>query len=342
MEAAMFKLELSYTDILKRAAVFILIALTLNIIIFQLTPFLLAALIAIILERPVALLAKKTPRLPAVLIVLTLFFLLMVLLFLIISSNLIGELMDLARLLPRYSDQIVEGINELVQRQEDFYEIVPDEIAEVISQNIDMIFQRVNIMFSQALNRFLDFTFNIPMMFIFVIFTILATFYMSKDKGKLLNYFSGKVNLEDREKAKLLKDFTAYIRVQLMIITNTTLWVWLTLRFMGIPYALLLGLLAGLLDLIPVVGPGGVLWALMGIHLLINPLYSLILLIVYFIVQSFRPFLEARVLATNIGVHPLILLLGLFLGLSLYGFKGIILAPLSIIIFKVLVLAGLI
>ena len=58
----MFKLELSYTDILKRVAVFIVIALSLNIIIFQLTPFLLAALIAIILERPVALLAKKNPQ----------------------------------------------------------------------------------------------------------------------------------------------------------------------------------------------------------------------------------------------------------------------------------------
>ena len=338
----MFKLELSYTDILKRIAVFIVIALSLNIIIFELTPFLLAALIAIILERPVALLAKKIPRLPAVLIVLSFFLLLILLLFLIISSNLIGELMELARLLPRYSDQIIEGINELVQRQEDFYEIVPDEIAEVISQNIDMVFQRLNNMFSQALDRFLDFTFNIPMIFIFVIFTILATFYMSKDKDKLLNYLSGKVNLEEREKAKLLKDFTAYIRVQLMVITNTTLWVWLTLRFMGIPYALLLGLLAGILDLLPVVGPGGILWPLMALNLLINPLYSLILLIVYFIVQSFRPFLEARVLATNIGVHPLILLLGLFLGWSLYGFKGIILAPLSIIVFKVLILADLI
>jgi len=337
----MFKLELSYTDILKRVAVFIVIALSLNIIIFQLTPFLLAALIAIILERPVALLAKKIPRLSAVLIVLTVFLFLMLLLLLIITSNLIGELMELARLLPSYSDQIIEGINELIQRQEDFYEIVPDEIALIISQNIDVIFQRLNIMFSQALNRILDLTFNIPMIFIFVIFTILSTFYMGKDKDKLLSY-SGKISLEEREKAKLLKDFTAYIRVQLIIITNTTLWVWLTLRFMGVPYALLLGLLAGILDLIPVVGPGGILWPLMAIHLLINPLYSLILLIVYIIVQSFRPFLEARVLATNIGVHPLILLLGLFLGLSLYGFKGIILAPLSIIVFKVLILADLI
>ena len=266
----------------------------------------------------------------------------MLLLLLIITSNLIGELMELARLLPRYSDQIIEGINELIQRQEDFYEIVPDEIALIISQNIDVIFQRLNIMFSQALNRILDLTFNIPMIFIFVIFTILSTFYMGKDKDKLLSYLSGKISLEEREKAKLLKDFTAYIRVQLIIITNTTLWVWLTLRFMGVSYALLLGLLAGILDLIPVVGPGGILWPLMAIHLLINPLYSLILLIVYIIVQSFRPFLEARVLATNIGVHPLILLLGLFLGLSLYGFKGIILAPLSIIVFKVLILADLI
>jgi len=337
----MFKLELSYYQIFKRIAIFIIIVISLKIIIFHLTPFFLAALVAIILEKPVSLLARKMPRLLAVLIVLSIFLLILITLAIILSSNLISELIELGRLLPRYREQITGGIEELIQRQEDFFEVIPDEIARIISQNINVIYQRGNVLLSEMVNRILNLTFNIPWIFIFIIFTILGSFYMSKDREKLLSYFSQKIDLTDKEKIKLLRDFSTYVKVQLIIITNTTIWVGVTLALIDFPYAIILALAAGILDLIPVVGPGGILWPLIGLHLFINPFYSLILFVVYVLVVGFRPFLEARILSTNIGVHPLILLLGLFVGLNLLGFQGIILAPLSIIVFKVLLIAEL-
>ncbi len=338
----MFKLELSYYQIFKRIAIFIVIVVSLKIIIFHLTPFFLAAVVALILEKPVVLLSKKMPRLLAVLIVLSIFILIMITLAIILSSNLISELIELGRLLPRYREQIISGIEELIQRQEDFFEVIPDEIANIISQNINMIYQRGNILLSQMVNRILNLTFNIPWIFIFIIFTILGSFYMSKDRNKLLSYFSQKIDLTDKEKIKLLKDFSTYIKVQLIIITNTTIWVGVTLSLIDFPYAIILALAAGILDLIPVVGPGGILWPLIALHLFINPSYSFILFVVYVLVVGFRPFLEAKILGTNIGVHPLVLLLGLFVGLNLLGFQGIILAPLSIIVFKVLLIAELV
>ncbi|NLM96831.1 MAG: AI-2E family transporter, partial [Halanaerobiaceae bacterium] len=46
-------------------------------------------------------------------------------------------------------------------------------------------------------------------------------------------------------------------------------------------------------------------------------------------------------LGKRIGVHPLILLLGVYIGLKTLGFQGVILAPISIIMFKAVYDAGL-
>ncbi len=335
----MFKLELSYYDIIKRILVFLLIVITLKLLIFHLTPFFLALLIALVVEKPISLLTKKIPRLPAVFFVLAIFFFLVIFLLLILLSNFVGELIELGRLLPQYREQIIGGFENFIQLQEEFYELIPDEFSELITEAIESIYQRANILFTQLVDRIVNFTFNVPMFFVFIIFTVLSSFYLTKDRQELLDYLSQRVNLTGEERAKLLRDFGTYIKVQLTIITNTTFWVGLTLTIMDFPYAILLALAAGILDLIPVVGPGGVLWPLMVLHLFLNPLYSFIFFAIYVFVIGFRYFMEARILGSNIGVHPLVLLFGLFVGFNLLGFQGIILAPLSIIIFKVLLVA---
>ncbi|MDZ7671922.1 MAG: AI-2E family transporter [Halanaerobiales bacterium] len=67
-----------------------------------------------------------------------------------------------------------------------------------------------------------------------------------------------------------------------------------------------------------------------------------IIFILYLILVSARPFLESKVLGKNIGVHPIVLLFGIYVGLITFGLQGIIIAPLSIITFKALLKTGLI
>ena len=334
-------LNISYQTIIKRIIAFTIIVLLFHTIIFQLTPFFLAFLMVLIMEKPVSFLSRYMPRLPSVIIVLTIILIILTMLAFIVGSNIITELIELGRFLPRYREQITESIDNLLQRQEDFFEVIPDEISTLLRQNINVIYQRGDQILSQAVNRVVNFTFNIPGIFIFIIFTVFSSFYLSRDKDRIFKYVSSKFNLSDEDKLKLVNDFSTYVRIQLLIITNTTIWVGVTLSLLEFPYAILLAITTGILDLIPLIGPGGILWPLIAYHFFVNPLYSIILFIVYIIVLGFRPFLEANILGTNIGVHPVILLLGLYAGLNIMGFQGVILAPLSIITFKVLLVADI-
>ncbi len=338
----MFSLKISYLTLCKRIVFFIAIVIFLNVFIFHLTPFFLALLAALIMEKPVNFLSKYIPRLLAVIISLAILILIVITIITLLTSNIISELIELARFLPQYREIISQQIETLIQRQEEFYEVIPDEAVSLIEQNVYLIYQRGERILSQSMNRILNLTFNLPGIFIFIIFTIFSTFFISRDKEEIFSSISNKIDISDKNKLKMIKDFSTYVRVQLLIITHTTIWVVVTLSFLDFPYAILLAIAAGVLDLIPVVGPGIILIPLSGINIFINPLHSIVLLVVYLIVTGFRPFLESNMLARSIGVHPLILLLGLYVGLSFMGFQGIILAPLSIIIFKVLIIADVV
>ncbi|MGM0420049.1 MAG: AI-2E family transporter [Bacillota bacterium] len=333
--------NISYTTVLRRLIVFSVIVIFFKISIFKLTPFFLAFLLVLIMEKPINLLSRYMPRLPAVIIVLSIILIITVTATLLIASNIITELIDLGRYLPQYREQITSGIDDLIQRQKDFFEVIPDEVEVLLRQNINVIYQRSDQILSQFVNRLVNLTFNIPGLLIFIIFTVFASFYISRDKDKIFDAVSSKLNLTEKDKVKLASDFTTYVRVQLLIITNTTLWVGVTLRLIDFPYAWILAITAGILDLIPVIGPGGILWPLIIYHGFIDPVYSILFFFIYVLVISFRPFLEANILATNIGVHPVILLFGLYAGLNLLGIQGIIIAPLSIIAFKALLVADI-
>lgn len=334
-------LNISYQKILKRVLVFLSVVLFFYIVIFKLTPFFLAFLVVLIMEKPVSFLSQYMPRLLSVIIVLTVILIILTLVTFVVSSNIISELMELGRVLPQYREQITDSFDNLIQRQEEVYEVIPDEISSLLRQNINVIYQRGDQILSEMVNRIVNFTINIPGIIIFIIFTVFASFYISRDKDQIFDYISEKFNLSQKDKLKLVNDFSTYIRIQLLIITNTTIWVGVILSLIEFPYAILLAIAAGVLDLIPLIGPGIILWPLIIFHYFVNPLYALILIIVYIIVMGFRPFLEANILGTNIGVHPVILLLGLYAGLNIMGFQGVILAPLSIITFKVLLVADI-
>ena len=334
-------LNISYQKIFKRVIIFLIVVFFFYTVIFKLTPFFLAFLMVLIMEKPVSFLSHHMPRLPSVIIVLTVILIILTLVVFVVSSNIISELIELGRVLPQYREQITDSFDSLIQRQEEVFEVVPDEISDLLRQNINVIYQRGDQVLSQFVNRAVNFTFNIPSIFIFIIFTVFSSFYISRDKAKIFNYISSKFNLTDQDKMKLVNDFSTYVRVQLFIITNTTIWVGVILTLIEFPYAILLAITAGILDLIPIIGPGVIILPLIAYHVYVNPLYAIILFIVYIIVIGFRPFLESNILGTNIGVHPIILLLGLYVGLNIMGFQGVILAPLSIITFKGLLVADI-
>ena len=88
-----------------------------------------------------------------------------------------------------------------------------------------------------------------------------------------------------------------------------------------------------IVDLLPVLGTGTVLlpW---GIILLISSdsFSGFGMIALYVVITLVRNFAEPKIIGSQIGINPLFTLLAMFAGLKLFGFVGLILLPITLIV----------
>ena len=119
-----------------------------------------------------------------------------------------------------------------------------------------------------------------------------------------------------------------YVRAQIISMAAVGVMMAIVLVFLGIEYATLLGLVTGLLDIVPILGPTVAL----GIILLVAypaGLLKIILIVIGFLtVQQVSNYVVRPVLFGKLmELHPLMIFLALFLAEQFLGFWGVILSP---------------
>lgn len=122
--------------------------------------------------------------------------------------------------------------------------------------------------------------------------------------------------------------FGSYVRGQLTISAASAVLVAVPLLLFGVPYSLLLGLAAGLLNLIPSLG--SVLTYVLGVALMLafgtftDVLIVLGVLAVQAIIE--QAVLTPNIMSQQVGLHPVVILVALFACGALFGLLGLILA----------------
>jgi predicted PurR-regulated permease PerM len=99
------------------------------------------------------------------------------------------------------------------------------------------------------------------------------------------------------------------------------------LSLIGLPYALILAIIAGFLEIIPYVGP--ILASVPGIILgfLISPTVGLLALLIYFVVQQVEGhIIVPLVMKKAVGLNPVAVIVALLIGAKLGGILGAIIA----------------
>ena len=330
-----FPIKIDWKRLLLLVILFLVIVLFLRTFIFKLTPFFLALVVAALVDRPVSFLSRKIPRFLASLITLLILFLGLTVIIIFIITSLIYELVYLSSFLPEYREQIIETITRGMQFYQEFFEPLPVELLNIVDRNL---IQRGEALLSSTVSSIVEgtvnITGNIPGLVIFAIFMVITGFFLSKDKEKILTYFKNKIDMPAEIQSSIASDVLSYLKVQLLIMTNSTVLTGIAFYFLGFPYAILLALSSGILELIPVVGPGGILWPLMVYNLFFDLKAAIILFVIYLVISGIRPIFESKILGSTIGIHPVILLFGMYVGLMLLGVQGVILAPISLILFK--------
>jgi len=119
----------------------------------------------------------------------------------------------------------------------------------------------------------------------------------------------------------------AWLRGQLLLMIIVGGLTYLGLWLMGVDYALLLAILAGLLEIIPIIGiPIAIIPALI-IAFTQSPLLALFVIILYVVIQQVENhILVPRIMHKAVGLNPVFVILALLVGYALAGVLGVILS----------------
>lgn len=176
-----------------------------------------------------------------------------------------------------------------------------------------------------------------------IITTPFILFYLLKD-GKHLPYHIMKiVPSKMREHTYLLlremnRQISQYIRGQLIVAFFVGLMFWIGLSIIGLDYALTLGILAGVLNLIPFLGTFIAVIPIVVIAIVVHSPFMLVKVLIVFAVEQT---LEGRViqplvLGSNLNIHPVTIIAVLLTAGNLFGIPGVILGIPAYAVIKVI------
>lgn len=100
-------------------------------------------------------------------------------------------------------------------------------------------------------------------------------------------------------------------------------------------YFAIIALAIAVFDILPVAGSGGILipWSLFSL-IYGNYKQAIGLIVLYIIITVIRQYIEPKIVGTSLGVHPIVTLMGLYFGLKLFGFMGMFIVPLTVMTLK--------
>ncbi|MFH0803586.1 MAG: AI-2E family transporter [Candidatus Tagabacteria bacterium] len=129
-----------------------------------------------------------------------------------------------------------------------------------------------------------------------------------------------------------------WLQGQVLLGVLIGIFVFLGLTIIGIKYALMLALLATVLELIPIFGPVLAAIPAVGVAFLQKPSLALVVIALYVIIQQFESHLIHPVVVRKItGVPPILVIIAMIIGGKLGGISGVILAiPISVILVEFL------
>lgn len=328
-------------------------------------PFLLSFFFAVILQRPLGWLDKKTKNKMH-----SFWSIVLVLLCVaIILGPVISIIAALFREVGNFISFLGEQLNDLptflVTLQNEILKAIkflPDSIYTSVSENITQFFgnlindfdvsklginmSSITSGLSNGISGVYSVFKNIPSILISVVIGVIAWILFTKDYKKVVKFI--KLQLPDKHKnllsetkkifsSTILKMCRAYGLI--MFITFCENFLGLTiLNLIGVmknSYVFVIAICIAVFDILPVAGSGGILipWSLIAL-VTGNVGQCVGLLILYAVITVIRQYIEPKIVGDSLGVNPLVTLAGLYFGLKLFGFMGMFIVPICVMTLK--------
>lgn len=316
--------------IIKTAAAGVVIYLLLKICLKFLSPFLLSVLISIAIEAIIKFLMEKLKTGRTISAAMALF--LFCGLFMCVSYFIVHfaylEIMNILKNLP----QFYVMLNRLIQK---YYIFIKENLnMDISGENLfnadKVIYSVMNTLVSLKDNIIMVVN-SMPDIAIYLSFSIIAAFFISRDKELILGVYR-KLTPRSVLKVtdKLYNSTVNIVKTEFKLVIMSTAEAFIGFLLLGVNYAFILSIACGILDILPVVGTSLIFlpWA---VYCLFNDNFVLgvSLITLYIIIQVTRQIMEARMMGGNLKLHPLIILVSIYIGMRFFGVIGAVLGPLA-------------
>lgn len=209
-------------------------------------------------------------------------------------------------------------------------------VRSLVNQGLESVQIQINgTLIPGILNHSLQYLMGLVKLIGYIFIIYVAMLLLMKDYDRI------REQLEQYELYQRVRNVTdrifciggTYLRSQFLIMAIVTLLCIVGLWVLKNPYALLLGLVTGLLDSLPFLGTGLILLPMAVIFLFQKEFWTAAGYGILFLVTcGIREILEPKLVGERIGIYPFVFAFAVYTGICLFGPGGIFTGPIGIIL----------
>ncbi len=258
---------------------------------------------------------------------------------------------DRIAFLPASVEEMINtNVSSFIETAKNLLTSQSDELAQNMPKlpNISSLLGNVDFSaISNLTSGVVDTAKQIPSLFLAIIVSIFACVFMASDYDRLSDFvkrqFAGKSENFSKAKTIITTSFKNLIKAYILIILVTFCEMFLglsVLKLFGIykgSWVFFIALITAIVDIFPVLGTGTVLipWSLYSFISGDIPM-GIGIFVLYVFITVMRQFIEPKLVAGQLGLPPFLTIMGMYIGLKLFGIIGMFMVPLTIILVKLL------
>lgn len=333
---------------------FIYIAILLGLVLFavkyalpMVAPFVLAFLIASLLKRPIRFISAKTHlrKKPTAILAVLLFYSTIGILITLASVKLFTVSKALFLSLPSfYNTHVQPYLMSLADNlEQSILRMDPSLIAalnDLLTQFIMSLGEMVSSLSMGVVGIISSYASSLPGLLVKILLMVICSFFITADYDTITGFCLRQIPKKGQALLLHIRDYVVgtlfgCIRSYALIMALTFVELSIGLWIIGVENSFLIALLIAVFDILPVLGTGGIMipWtiitALQG-----NFRMAICLLVVYLVVTVIRNILEPKIVGSQVGLHPVVTLISLFVGAQLFGILGLFGLPITVSLLK--------
>lgn len=304
------------------------------------TPFLISLLLTVWIQPLAKIIHKKTK---ANMCMINIFCILLSLFSIIGVLSLIGVGMfkETSSLIAELSNINIDFLMNKLDTIKIYAESISPEVLSQIIQYIQSLAGNIISYISVVGNWIIKIAGLVPTGVINLIIIILSTYYLMRDYDSLTEKFENfKIGKSELPK-KLLKRANSiiinYIQSYSILLSITFIECLIVFSIFDVKYIFTLSIICVLLDILPIIGTTLVYVPIATIFIIQGKIWSgIIILLLYCLFVVIRNVMEPKLLSKSLEIHPVLILMSIYVGVSLAGIMGVIYCIFLIAYFKLL------